>query len=261
MHAHPDDESILTGGVMAEAHVLGHRVVLLTATRGEESEIHNLDPVSSRPRLAEIRTKELAESCAILGVDRHELLGYRDSGMTGTVSTQHPQSLHRAPLHEVTARIATVMREERPDVVVTYSSDGTYGHPDHVKAHAATMAALELLAEEGWQPSKVYLHAVPASFVHAVIEVAAAAGIELPGELSQIQGVPDSQITTTVDVTEVLDLKLAACTAHLSQMHPGLALATMAAQLFEAAFGAERFILVGGAHDGATPETSLFAGI
>src|SRR5438045_660860 len=80
VHAHPDDESILTGGVMARAHLDGHRVVLVTATRGEEGEIHNMDEDTARPRLAEIRTAELREACGVLGVDRQEFLGFRDSG-------------------------------------------------------------------------------------------------------------------------------------------------------------------------------------
>src|SRR5580692_11374896 len=77
VHAHPDDECIATGGVMLRAHHEGIRVVLLTATRGEEGDIHNMDAAAVRPRLAEVRTEELMRSCAILGVDRQEFLGYR----------------------------------------------------------------------------------------------------------------------------------------------------------------------------------------
>ena len=87
VHAHPDDESIATGGVMIRAHEDNHRVVLVTATRGEEGEIHNMDEATIRPRLGEVRTEELRRSCEILGVDRQEFLGYRDSGMAGTSSS------------------------------------------------------------------------------------------------------------------------------------------------------------------------------
>ncbi|HSR24647.1 MAG TPA: PIG-L family deacetylase, partial [Candidatus Eisenbacteria bacterium] len=159
VHAHPDDECVATGGVMLRAHQEGHRVVLVTATRGEEGEIHNMDEASTRPRLGEVRTEELRRSCEILGVDRQEFLGYRDSGMAGTASNQDPRSFHRAPLSEAAGRLAVLLREERPDVVVTYTPDGTYGHPDHVKAHHVTVAALDLLEREGWRPAKAYLHA------------------------------------------------------------------------------------------------------
>src|SRR3989442_8136855 len=113
VHAHPDDESVATGGVMLRAHQQGHRVVLVTATRGEEGEIHNMDEAGARPRLGEIRTEELRRSCEILGVDRLEILGYRDSGMAGTGSNDNPSSFHMAPLAEAGERLAVIMREER----------------------------------------------------------------------------------------------------------------------------------------------------
>lgn len=262
VHAHPDDESILTGGVMLHAHRDGHRVVLVTATRGEEGEVHHMDdPVSARSRLAEIRTDELIAACVILGVDRQEFLGYRDSGATGAASNRHPGSFDTAPLAETAAAVAMLLRDERPEVVVTYTADGTYDNPDHRKAHASTMAALITLAAEGWVPERLYLNAVPRSFVRGILGAARSAGIELPGELASVEGVPDEQISTAVDVSDVLDRKLAACVMHLSQMHPGLALAAMAAELFEAAFGTERFVLAGGTGGPEKPRRGLFDGL
>src|SRR3989442_10372145 len=98
VHAHPDDEAISTGGVMLKARHDGHRVVLVTATRGEVGEIHNMDEASSRPRLGEIREKELEDAARILGVNRGEFLGYRDSGMAGTSENTNPPSFYQAPL-------------------------------------------------------------------------------------------------------------------------------------------------------------------
>lgn len=243
---------------MARAHVDGHRVVLVTATRGEEGDVHNMDEDDARPRLAEIRTAELREACAVLGVDRQEFLGYRDSGMTGADGNHHVGLFSAAPLDEARDRVAVLLREERPDVVVTYASDGTYGHPDHQMAHVTTLAALDLLEAEGWSPRKVYAHAVPRSFVTTVVAAARTAGIELPEGLGEIRGIPDEEITTVVDVSDVLDRKLAACVAHLSQMHPGLPLATMAAEVFEPAFGTESFVLMRGELGEQRPEPSLF---
>lgn len=266
VHAHPDDESILTGGVMARAHLDGHRVVLVTATRGEEGEIERMDgemadDASARERLAEVRIAELQAACEILGVDRSEFLGYRDSGMN-RAGGHDSRSLYAAPLEDVAGRIAELLLAEKPDVVVTYSADGTYQHPDHQKVHVATMVALDRLAgDDGWAPSKVYLHAVPRSFVTTVLEAARLGAIELPEGLSRIEGVADDEITTEVDVYDVLDRKLAACVAHSSQMHPGLALATMVADVFLTAFGVERFVLIRGTLGAEQPEPSLFAGL
>src|SRR5690242_291644 len=99
VHAHPDDESILTGGLILRARDAGHRVVLVTCTGGEEGEIHNLDE-AVRPRLAAVREGELRAACAVLGVDRLVTLGYRDSGMACSAANDHPDSFHRASLDE-----------------------------------------------------------------------------------------------------------------------------------------------------------------
>jgi LmbE family N-acetylglucosaminyl deacetylase len=157
VHAHPDDESITTGGLILRAREHGYRVVLITCTLGEEGEIHNMDEAAVRPRLAQVRLVELQRACRILGVDRLALLGYRDSGMAGAPSNAHRTSFHRASPVEAAGRVAAILREERPQVVVSYMADGTYGHPDHVKAHAATADALALLGEERWRPAAVLL--------------------------------------------------------------------------------------------------------
>src|SRR2546428_5192528 len=138
VHAHPDDEAISTGGVMMKAKSHGHRVVLITATRGEVGEIYNMDEEASRPRLGEIRSEELKSAAEILGVDRLEFLGYRDSGMVDTADNQDPRSFHQARLEEAAGKLAVLIREERPDGAVTYPADGVYGNPDHIKAHFVT---------------------------------------------------------------------------------------------------------------------------
>jgi LmbE family N-acetylglucosaminyl deacetylase len=261
VHAHPDDECIATGGVILRAHHEGIRVVLLTATRGEEGDIHNMDAAAVRPRLGEVRTEELMRSCEILGVDRQEFLGYRDSGMTGAPSNDDPRAFHVAPLDEAAERVATVLREERPDVVVTYTSDGTYWHHDHVKAHRTTVAALDLLATKGWSPAKFYLHSVPRSAVERIERRAREAGVDLPTDVGQIVGIPDEEITTDVDVSAFFEQKRAAFLAHRSQYEPDSPFSTIAAQIFEATLGTERFILARGALGEPRPERSLFAGL
>jgi LmbE family N-acetylglucosaminyl deacetylase len=261
VHAHPDDECVATGGVMMRAHDHGHRVVLVTATRGEEGEIHNMDEASVRPRLGEVRTEELRRSGEILGVDRQAFLEYRDSGMAGTPSNDDPRSFHSAPLGEAAERLAIIVREERPDVVVTYTPDGTYGHPDHIKAHHTTIATLDLLAEEGWSPAKAYLHAVPRSFVEQIRERMQEMGREGDGNGFRIGGIPDEEITTIVDVRDLVDRKRASFAAHVSQNDPDSPFASMAQNIFVAAFGTERFVLARGALGEPRPEHDLFVGV
>ena len=142
VHAHPDDESMGTGGTMARLVSEGVRVDLVTCTDGAEGEIHDprLDPEEARPRLAQIRALELACSVEALGggaIHQH-LLGYRDSGMIGTEANAHADSFWQADLDEATRRLAEIIRSARPAVIVTYDENGNYGHPDHI--HAAKIA-------------------------------------------------------------------------------------------------------------------------
>ena len=261
VHAHPDDEAISTGGVMMKAKAHGHRVVLVTATRGEAGEIYNMDEEASRPRLGEIRTGELKAAGEILGVDRIEFLGYRDSGMVDTADNKDPHSFHQARLEEAAAKLAALMRDERPDVVITYAEDGVYGHPDHIKAHYVTNAALDLLEREGWSPKKLYYTAIPRSMMEAFMK-------QMPEEAQQqqntnmrIEGTPDELVTTRVDVHDYVDEKRKAFGAHLSQNDPNSWFTTMASQIYEMAFGTEYFQLARGNPGSALPEEDLFAGI
>lgn len=260
VHAHPDDESISTGGVMMKAKTHGHRVVLATATRGEVGEIYNMDEASSRPRLGEIRTQELKNAGEILGVDRIEFLGYRDSGMVDTADNKDPRSFNQARLDEAAAKLAVLMRDERPDVVVTYAEDGVYGHPDHIKAHFVTNAALDLLEREGWGPKKLYYTAIPRSMMEAFMA-------QMPEEAQRqntnmrIAGTPDELVTTRVDVHAYVDQKRKAFAAHVSQNDPNSWFATMADQIYELAFGTEYYQLARGKPGSELPEDDLFAGI
>lgn len=166
VHAHPDDECLGTGGTLAKYSAEGVRTVLVTATLGEEGEIHDpdLDEATARPVLAEIRRRELAHATAILGIGAQELLGYRDSGMAGTPANDRPENFHHADLDEACCRLVALIRKHRPQVVVTYNEDGGYGHPDHVQCHRITTLAFDAAGDparcpgvgEPWQPRKLY---------------------------------------------------------------------------------------------------------
>ena len=260
VHAHPDDEAISTGGVMMKAKAHGHRVVNITATRGEAGEIYNME-AASRPRLGDIRTEELKAAGEILGVDRQEFLGYRDSGMVDTADNKDPRSFHQAPLDEAAGRLAVFIREERPDVVVTYAEDGVYGHPDHIKAHFVTNAALDMLEREGLQPKKLYYTAIPRSMMEAFVkQMPEDAQRAMSGNM-RIAGTPNELVTTKIDVHDYVERKRDAFRAHVSQNDPNSWFATMASQIYELAFGTEYYQLVRGKAGSDLPEPDLFAGI
>jgi len=261
VHAHPDDESISTGGAMMKAKAHGHRVVLVTATRGEAGEIYNMDEAASRPRLGEIRTQELKAASELLGVDRLEFLGYRDSGMVDTADNKDPHSFHQAKLEEAAGKLAVFMREERPDVVVTYAEDGVYGHPDHIKAHYVTNAALDLLEKEGLAVKKQYYTAIPRSMMEAFIQQMPEEARAAMGGNMRVAGTPDELVTTRVDVHDYVERKREAFRAHSSQNDPSSWFATMQDQIYEMAFGIEYYQLVRGKPGSEVPEPDLFAGI
>jgi len=160
VHAHPDDESMGTGGTMARLVSEGVRVDLVTCTDGAEGEIHDptLDPEEARPRLAQIRASELA--CAVdalgSGAIHHHMLGYRDSVMIGTDANEYPDCFWQADLDEATQRLVAVIREAQPAVIVSYDENGNYGHPDHINAARIARQAYQASLGEPWRVSRFH---------------------------------------------------------------------------------------------------------
>lgn len=141
--AHPDDESHGPGGTLAKYAAEGVKVHYLCATRGEAGTVDS-DQLHGRT-VAELRTSEMENAAAILGLTSVKFMDYRDSGMAGSPDSQHPQSLYNAPLEEVAGKIADAIRQLRPDVIITHDQYGWYGHPDHIKCYLATLRAYEML--------------------------------------------------------------------------------------------------------------------
>src|SRR5207245_11639738 len=173
-----------------------------SATSGVVCEIYNIDEIVKRPHLGDVRAKELETAARILGVSRGEFLDYRDSCMVGTADNDNPTSFHQAPLNDAASKLAAILREEKPGIVVTYAEDGIYGHPDHVKAHFVTIAALDamLRSSEPWTPKKLYYTAIPRSLMQKFRE-------QMPEEArgdddigASIQGTPDQLGTAKIDV-------------------------------------------------------------
>ncbi len=157
VHAHPDDETIGTGGTMAKAVADGHRVVLVTCTRGELGEIvvPDMDTPGNHRRLGEIRAGELERAMARLGVTEWENLGYRDSGMMDTPGNHDPRSFWQADLDEAIGRLTWLVRRIRPDVVTTYNAFGGYGHPDHIRTHLVAVGAFARAGDPSAYPEQL----------------------------------------------------------------------------------------------------------
>lgn len=274
VHAHPDDEAIGTGGVLARAAAAGITTVLVTCTGGEVGEIAPDTGVAAEA-LGQVRERELREACAILNVAHLELLGYRDSGMAGTPDNEHPEAFARADLDQATARVVELVRRYRPQVIVTYDENGFYGHPDHINAHRVAVGAFKQAGDpahrspsglEPWSPSKLYYTAVPQSAMAQFRARLIEAGIEAPGggdpEMDERPwGTPDELVTTVVDVSAHVEQKRAALFAHATQMGPEVFFAKIPPPLFSDLFGREAFQLVTTHVPVSTPEGDLFDGL
>jgi LmbE family N-acetylglucosaminyl deacetylase len=239
-HAHPDDESIATAGTIARAKAEGHRVVLVVATRGELGE-YAPDALADGETLAERRVAEQLAAADVLGIDRVEFLGYRDSGMEGEATNGDQGSFASADLEEAAARLAEILRKERADVLTVYDDHGGYGHPDHVQVHRVGIRAAELAGTP-----RVYESTMNRDFIRGLLETQASELPEVPDapDTDDMEnfGSPESVITTTVDVSAYVDRKRAAMEAHASQIPPDSFFLSLPAEAFRTAFGAEWFI-------------------
>jgi N-acetyl-1-D-myo-inositol-2-amino-2-deoxy-alpha-D-glucopyranoside deacetylase len=282
VHAHPDDESMSTGGSIARLVAEGRRVDLVTCTDGAEGEIHDptLDPSEAHPRLAAIRAAELACSVQALGngsVHQH-LLGYRDSGMMGTDANGHPESFWQADVGAATRRLVAVVRDARPAAIVSYDENGNYGHPDHI--NAARIAREAYLASQGteWAVSRFHEVAFHRDAWIGLMRDMKERGIALPWDmdsavdalpadelnptnaaaLAQVGesldddaspsweedfGRPDEAITTRFDVSAHLDAKRRSMDCHKTQRQDLGWLLDLPPDLADRAMSTEYFVL------------------
>ncbi len=234
VHAHPDDETLTTGGTIARYASDGADVTVLTCTLGEEGEVIGDRwaglVAGAADQLGGYRIMELTGALQALGVSRPRFLGgagrWRDSGMVGTPSARNPRAFVNADIDEAIAAIVAVIRELRPHVVVTYDPVGGYGHPDHIQAHRLTTAAVEAAGTDAfpdcgqpWNVAKFYWTVTERSTleagVAAITDVPHGWRMPTPDELPTV---PDASVTAAVDVGPVLDAKRAAFRAHATQV-------------------------------------------
>jgi N-acetyl-1-D-myo-inositol-2-amino-2-deoxy-alpha-D-glucopyranoside deacetylase len=290
IHAHPDDETLGTGGAMAKAVRDGHRVVLVTCTGGELGEIvvPELDTPENRRRMGELRAAELAAALRVLGVDEWEFLGYRDSGMMGSPGNDDPRSFWRASLDEAAGRLVWLVRQYRPDVITTYNNYGGYGHPDHIRTHDVAVRAFDRAGDpawypeqleaglEPWAPLKLYEQAIPSSVREAMAARLAELGQASPWsppegvgpeELAAFEAhlarmmIPDEGVTTWIDIASVLEQKWEAIRQHTSQISEDGPFLSLGLDGWRQVWSREAYILRESKVKQRLPEMDLFAGI
>ena len=242
VHAHPDDESIGTGATMARYAAEGAQVTLVTCTLGELGEI--IPPSLSflaegdqrgGGRLGQYRIGELNAACAELGVTDHRFLGgpgrWRDSGMMGTAGNDDPRCFWRADVDQAADALLDVIREVRPQVLVTYDANGFYGHPDHIQAHRVALRAFQRAGPYGL--ARFYATAAPDS----------------------------AQVTTEIDASAYLDSKLAAMRAHATQITVDAPFFALSNQIRHTALGVEYYTLLAGPRGQAAAPGGREAGL
>ncbi|MSP12399.1 MAG: GlcNAc-PI de-N-acetylase [Chloroflexi bacterium] len=232
--AHPDDESFGPGGTLARYAAEGVQVYLACATRGEVGGVDEA-LLEGYKDIAQLRTQELYCAARHLGLAGVNFLEYRDSGMEGSADNLHPESLVAAPLEEVTEKLVRLMRELRPQVVITFDPVGGYFHPDHIACHKATVAAFQRAGEgtafagqveKGWapyQPQKLYYSTIPRNLIKLVVRLMPLFGAD-PQRIGRNKDINLKRIaevnlpvTTVIDVAPYLNQKEEASACHKSQ--------------------------------------------
>jgi LmbE family N-acetylglucosaminyl deacetylase len=239
-HAHPDDESISTGGTIARAKAAGNRVVLVVATGGEHGE--RPEDLAPERTLAELRFEETHRSAAELGIDAVHFLGYEDSGMTGWPQNAEPGAFMRAPVDEAAERLAAILEAEAATTLTIYDWHGNYGHPDHIAVHRVGARAAELAGTP-----HVYEATMNRDAVLRFMDMARASGETVEFDPNDTDdgnpfGMPESELTTIVDVTAFIAQKRSSIECHASQVSDSSFFLRMPPEAFAAAFGTEYFI-------------------
>jgi N-acetyl-1-D-myo-inositol-2-amino-2-deoxy-alpha-D-glucopyranoside deacetylase len=271
-HAHPDDESISSGGTLASLADAGVPVTVVTATRGEAGEIHNrADADAVRNRLGEIREAELRAALAVLDVGEPRFLDYRDSGMMGTADNERDDVFWRADFFEAVGRLVRIIREVRPDVVTAYDPFGGYGHPDHIQVHRVGTAAYWAAADvarypagthgDPWLPSKLYWTTWSRDrMIKVRRQMSGDLGAD--GEVEEpAAGSLESHITTTIDVEPWFDRKHRALLCHDTQFPADSWVRTLPTDTLRLFIGFESLTLVHSDVSCDPTDPDLFAGI
>jgi N-acetyl-1-D-myo-inositol-2-amino-2-deoxy-alpha-D-glucopyranoside deacetylase len=290
VHAHPDDETIGTGATMAHYVAAGAQVTLVTCTLGEEGEVLvpelALLAADRADQLGGWRIAELSAAMTELGVTDHRFLGgagrFRDSGMMGHPANSKPRAFWRAEsepavFSDAVAALVEIIRQVRPQVLITYDDFGGYGHPDHIMAHRVATAAADAAADPefapasaAWQIAKLYWTAMPRSALAAGLQALRQAGDQVGFQVvDSVEDLPfgcdDELVTTAVAAEAQAGAKLRALAAHRTQITVAGQFFALSNDIGQQAIATEYFRLVfgelGAERDSDGRETDLFAGI
>jgi LmbE family N-acetylglucosaminyl deacetylase len=270
--AHPDDETFGAGGTLAQYAAAGVKVYYACATRGEAGSVRP-GYLPENATIGEVRWAELKCAAGILRLADVIHLGYRDSGMPGSEDNKHPNALVMAPMEQVVERLVKVIRQVRPDVVITFDPIGGYRHPDHIKMHDATVKAFHAAADAqrypdagpAHQPQKLYFHVFPRTWLRVAVRIMPLLGqdphrfgrnkdIDL-ASLTQVNFPVNAAVRLTRQAIAARD---SATACHASQLDGGPSRLWFIRRLF-----GERDLYMRGypPPDGRRRETDLFQGV
>jgi LmbE family N-acetylglucosaminyl deacetylase len=273
VYAHPDDEQGISGS-FAKYAKQGVSTGIICATRGEVGEIApNTD--ATRETLGAVREAEMRCAAAKIGVRQLHFLNYRDSGMAGTPENDDERSLNRAHVLDLAEQVTALVRKTRPQVMITFDAWGGYGHPDHIAMHKAALMAFWLAPDprafagqlgnglEPWTPLKLYYNVWPRSRFAKFIEHLQAEGKDMPDWLLGFEqrALPEEVITTRIDVSEFVRLKIESLQCHATQLGPNSFYSQMPPDIWEKMIATETLMLAESRTARVTKETDLFEGI
>lgn len=273
IYAHPDDEQGVSGSFAKYARQ-GVNTTLICATRGEVGEIApGVDATAET--LGRVREGEMRCAAAKIGLRHLYFLDYRDSGMVGTPENDDTRNLHQASLMEVTEKVVRIVREQKPQVLLTFDAWGGYGHPDHIQMHKATLMAFWMAGDpryfpehltnglQTWTPLKLYFNVWPRSRFAKYLEYLEKEGKELPDWLMNFgtRATSDDAISTRVEVAEFAKLKLESLQCHASQLGPNTLFRQIPEEMWLDMVKHETFVLAESRTGRASEERDLFEGI
>lgn len=211
--AHPDDEAFTVGGVLAAFIDRGATVTLICATRGEEGEIAH-PSLATPENLGQIREQEMRDAAAIIGSNDVRFLGFRDSGMFGSDANQNPNAFIRQTTEAVAQQLAEILAEIRPELVLTFSEEGGYLHPDHVHIHDSVVAVSKIAPE---LVPNLYFSSFPREFFLELANQESGVLAGMSEERRNQLGQPLSAFTFIADVGPYYERKTSAFAAHKTQ--------------------------------------------
>lgn len=270
--AHPDDESFGPGGTLAKYARAGVDVHIAIATDGAAGSVTE-EFADKRDRLVEIRTAELEAAVAILGGTLH-MLCYRDSGYMGDPANEHPEAFIQVDKAESTGRIVELIRQIRPQVIITHDETGGYFHPDHIRCYEITTAAFHAAGDPAqypeigpgpYQPERLYYSVFPSKYLRFFMLMIRLRGQD-PTKMGRNNDVdftnlgrPDADLHAHIDIRDVWDIKQQAGAEHKSQGGGGRGFAgRMPVWLQKRLFGKEYFMRAVPAAPAGKQETDLF---